>query len=634
MKGVPILTSQATTKQQRAIERVAAEHVTVKTPLTKEELQQAETILWRQVQWDSFPDEMSALSNNLKLDPGQPIEEVKKSSRIYKCSPVLDDEGVLRMDGRLANAGEISSDKKHPIILCRSHGITAKLIQHYHEEFGHENSETVFNEMRQRFQIPKLRSAIQRVVRVCVWCRVNRCQPRIPIMAPLPVEPLTSHLRSFSSVGIDYLGPLEVTVGRRKEKSLTTESCRMAINGFQRKFGKPAHIFSDNATCFRGANNEMMRMEKINHKSAEKIVSPTTAWHFNPPSTPHMGGIWERMVRSVKEAMAALDDGQKLTDEILVMALAKIADMINTRPLTYLPQDAGETEALTPNHFLRGMVTGADLEGNDESTNQAEVLRNVYKRSQYLADKMWERWRKEYLPMVNQRTKWFGEQKPIKKGDLVFVVDGKNRKGWKIGIVEATVKGSDGRIRQADMRYADGSILRRGVVNLAVLDIRRKAKISLHVTSLSKGKYNVKNTALVDSQTILMPPLHIKLGLIKRFVKALGAESPALQYLQQKFLRLTTGMVTAGIFTGPLIRTMLYDKGFSETLNEMENHTWEKTQVHDSQKMNCRVSLKLHILKTHLDKFKDIIGTYSEEHGERFHPDMLGLKKALYIEEF
>lgn len=311
-------------------------------------------------------------------------------------------------------------------------------------------------------------------------------------MAPLPVERITPHLRPFSSVGIDYLGPVEVSIGRRKEKrwvavftcmavravhmevvhSLTTESCRMAITRFRSKFGKPNHIFSDNATCFRGASNEMERMEKINQDCAESEGSSSTAWHFIPPGTPHMGGVWERMVRSVKDAMRALDDGRKLTDEILVTTLAKAADMINMRPLTYLPQDSDETEALTPNHFLRGTMVGADQKVEDEPTDSAEALRSMYKRSQLLANNMWERWSKEYLPTINQRSKWFDDQQPLKEGDLVFVVDGKNRKSWRRGVVEAVVKGSDGRVRQADVRTADGKVQRRGVVNLAALEIR------------------------------------------------------------------------------------------------------------------------------------------------------------------
>lgn len=74
--------------------------------------------------------------------------------------------------------------------------------------------------------------------------------------------------------------------------------------------------------------------------------------------------------------------------------------------------------------------------------------------------------------MINQRSKWFDEQKPNDGGDLVFVVDGNNRWFWRRGIVVTVKKGWDGRIRMADVKTADGKVQRRGVVNLAALDIR------------------------------------------------------------------------------------------------------------------------------------------------------------------
>ncbi|XP_058819056.1 uncharacterized protein LOC131693280 [Topomyia yanbarensis] len=325
-----------------------------------------------------------------------------------------------------------------------------------------------------------------------MWCKVNRCVPFVPMMAPLPVPRITPHLRPFSAVGVDYLGPVEVTVGRRKEKrwivvftcmamravhldvvhSLSTQSCLMAIRRFTCKRGAPEQIFSDNATCFRGANAATTKMiQKINEECARKVISTVTSWHFNPPGTPHMGGIWERMVRSVKEALKVLDDGWKLTDEILSTSLAEAEDMINTRPLTYVPQDDDGEEAITPNHFLRGKVTNLDML-LDGSVDFAETLRNVYKRSQYIANKMWERWLKEYLPSLNHRTKWFDDQKPLEVGDLVFVVDGKFRKNWVRGRVHKVIQGADGRIRQADVKTADGKVHRRAVANLAVLEIQ------------------------------------------------------------------------------------------------------------------------------------------------------------------
>ena len=43
--------------------------------------------------------------------------------------------------------------------------------------------------------------------------------------------------------------------------------------------------------------------------------------------------------------------------------------------------------------------------------------------------------------------------------------------------------------------------------------------------------------------------------------------------------------------------------------------------------IGCRMSLKMHMLHSHLDKFKDNMGTYSEEQGERFHQDIMEFER-------
>ncbi|XP_062704050.1 uncharacterized protein LOC134286454 [Aedes albopictus] len=479
-----LVTVRASKNQQRMI---LAQLPSTQRSLEKEELQKAEVLLWKQAQHDRFPDEISLLSKNLNKKSGGILDSVKKTSCLYKLSPVLDDDGVLRMGGRMEMSEEMPFDKKFPIILPRKHATTAKVIQFYHEKFAHANRETVTNELRQRFWIPNIRTAVRQVVNECVWCKVYRCRPQPPLMAPLPAARMTAYVRPFHSVGVDYLGPIEVTVGRRKEKrwvavftclairavhleivaSLSTQSCLMAIRRFSCRRGVPSEIYSDNATCFKGANNEMRR---IHGECSDRVVTAATAWHFNPPASPHMGGIWERMVRSVKEAMKALDDGRTLSDEVLITTIVEAEDMINARPLTYMPQEPTYGEAITPNHFLRGSVTSADTIV-DETVNTASSLRDSYKRSQQLANQMWERWLKEYLPLINRRTKWFEDKEPIQLNDLVFLVDGKHRKNWIRGIVEDVIPGPDGRVRQVIVRTGQGSY-RRAVANLAVLEIR------------------------------------------------------------------------------------------------------------------------------------------------------------------
>ncbi|XP_055604945.1 uncharacterized protein LOC129753176 [Uranotaenia lowii] len=426
---------------------------------------------------------------------------IEKCSPLYKLTPLLDEEGLIRMEGRTEHGELLPFDMRFPIILPKEHLITAKLTHSYHEKYGHGYRDTVKNELKQRFWIPNVGAVIRKVSKECVWCKVNHNRPQVPRMAPLPYQRVTPYLRPFSYVGVDYLGPVEVTVGRRTEKrwiclftclviravhlevahSLTNESCLMAIRRFVGRRGPPREFLSDNGTNFKGAFKELQKqIRDINMECANETTTVLTGWKFNPPATPHMGGIWERLVRSVKEALFALHDGRRLTDEILQTSMIKAEDMINARPLTSVSGDVAEEEALSPNHFLRSSPTN-EIDSVPPYPQDAVSLRNSYQRSQQLAYKMWDRWIKEYVPSLNPRSKWHDETNPVQKGDLVYIVEGTNRKCWVRGIVDEPVVSADGRIRQAWIRTNDGR-LKRGVAKLAVLEIS-SGKTEPEVTS-------------------------------------------------------------------------------------------------------------------------------------------------------
>jgi len=48
--------------------------------------------------------------------------------------------------------------------------------------------------------------------------------------------------------------------------------------------------------------------------------------------------------------------------------------------------------------------------------------------------------------------------------------------------------------------------------------------------SLEQGTMNVQNQRLVDLSKILLPSMHLKLGLMKKFVKAMNQEEAAFTY--------------------------------------------------------------------------------------------------------
>ena len=82
-----------------------------------------------------------------------------------------------------------------------------------------------------------------------------------------------------------------------------------------------------------------------------------------------------------------------------------------------------------------------------------------------------------------------------------------------------------------------------------------------------ESKYkNVKYTPLVEASKILLPPLHIKLGLMKNFVKAMNQNGAAFKYIYNKFLVLSQAKLKE-VFVGPQINKLLKDKGFDHTLS-------------------------------------------------------------------
>lgn len=482
--GLPIEALPASSRVKKCVKK-SIPAVTV--PLQREEYQRAEAYLWRTAQSEVFEEEIKLLTKNRDLDFTE-WHSLERSSSLFNVSPFLDEQDVLRMDGRTAEASSLPFELRFPVILPKKHLITTKVLEHYHRKAAHANAETAVNEVRQRFWIPNLRAALKTVAKDCVWCKVKKCKPNFPRMAPLPLARITPGLQPFGFTGVDYCGPINVTVGRRTEKrwiclftclttravhlevvhSLTTQGCLMAIRRFICRRGKPIEFFSDNGTNFKGASKQIV--QEIEGECEDALTDSRTRWNFNPPSAPHMGGVWERLVRSVKAALGVFNDGRRLTDEVLLTTLAEAEDLINSRPLTYAGTSADASEALTPNHFIRGVGTTWKEELKPK-INEAEALRDSFKRSQALADLLWKRWIAEYLPTINQRSKWHVEAQQISRGDLVYVADENVRKNWIRGEVVEVYPGADGRIRQALVRTGRGDF-RRPVVKLAVLEVQ------------------------------------------------------------------------------------------------------------------------------------------------------------------
>ncbi|XP_049886494.1 uncharacterized protein LOC126380970 [Pectinophora gossypiella] len=459
-------------------------------------MEDAERLLLKYAQAASFNREIIAIQKGKPLD---------RSSKLLTLSPVMDEHGLLRVGGRIDAAADVKPETKHPLILDGRHHVTRLLVRRHHVDAAHGNQETVVNNLKQKYYIIRLRPTVKYVTSKCMLCRIKRAKPEIPRMGNLPAGRMAHHQRPFTHCGLDLFGPMEVTVGRRREKrygviftcltvraihleivhSLTTDSLLMALRRMAARRGWPLCLYSDNGTNLRGADNELKRSTlELDNETLERAASNKgTQWKFIPPVSPHWGGAWERLIRSVKISLKTILSERAPKDEVLLTLMTEVENMVNSRPLTHVSVEAASEESLTPNHLLLGSSSNLPVHGAFDDSDL--YLRKQWRKGQRLADMFWQRWVREVLPDMLPRKKWNQEQSSLQVGDLVFIADSDApRNVWPRGVIEKVFPGRDGRVRLVAVRTRSG-LLKRSAARVARIPLSNECCASTGVGRVS-----------------------------------------------------------------------------------------------------------------------------------------------------
>lgn len=157
-------------------------------------------------------------------------------------------------------------------------------------------------------------------------------------MADLPPACLRLYKPPFYSIGMDCFGPFTVKIGQRTEKrwgivfkcmttrclhldlleSLDTDAFLISLRRFIARRGKLFELFSDNGTNFVGGNREIKEAhEAMAPQLKEQLAEQKISFRFIPPSALHFGGIWEREVKSVKQALKVILKEQTVPETVL-----------------------------------------------------------------------------------------------------------------------------------------------------------------------------------------------------------------------------------------------------------------------------------------------------------------------------
>jgi len=268
--------------------------------VSMEEINSAKTYWTARSQSESFPNELSSLKAG---------QLVHRGSCLKALSPFIDDQGLIRVGGRLNNA-QLSYNTKHLIVLSSRSYVTKLIFRYEHRRLMHIGPQGLLSHISNSCWIIRGRIISRKTVNDCHQC--FRAAPKFmsPYMAHLPKEQVTI-ARPFARSGLDFGGPIMIRSGRRKVSptksyicvfvcmvtravhlelvsSLSSEDFLATLSRFMARRGQRSSLYSDNGPNFVGANRILQAHHKdniINHYLNNNCIQ----WKFIPATAPHFG---------------------------------------------------------------------------------------------------------------------------------------------------------------------------------------------------------------------------------------------------------------------------------------------------------------------------------------------------------
>ncbi|XP_044160670.1 uncharacterized protein LOC122945622 [Bufo gargarizans] len=415
---------------------------------SNDHLEQAKVAIIKCVQQEVFKEE---IQNLLKK------EEISRHSSLKKLNPILDEDGVLRIGGRLS-AADMTIQERHPFIIPKNHHIALLLVRHYHEQVAHQG---------RHFTEGAVRSA-------GLWIIGG-----LDVFGPWNISSRKTRGGSAESKRWAVLFSCVSTRAVHIEviESLSTSSF---INALRRFFSirRPVKLIrSDRGTNFIGACKEL-KIISTDYETGSYLQDQGCTWTFNPPHASHMGGAWERMIGvacRILDAMLLKVGSTRLTHEALTTLMAEVVAIMNARPLVPVSTDPEMPSVLTPAMLLTQKMEPVTAPTGDFDLKY--LYTKQWRQVQSYADIFWKRWRQEYLVTLQPRKKWQDDKPNLQVGDIVLLKDTQaHRNEWPIGLIVGTDPSGDARVRKVEVR-----IVRQGIPKVYA------RPISEVVLLLSKG---------------------------------------------------------------------------------------------------------------------------------------------------
>ena len=461
-------------------------------------MQQAETTWVRLAQMEHLTTDYDELKRG---------GSVGKASKLKALDPFMDNDGLMRVGGRLQHA-DLPYDEKFPVILPSikpktrieiNDSVVTRLIYHTHVKQMHAGPDWLLHHLRTRYWILSGKKTVQATINKCVACKRAVGRKLEQKMAPLPDSRLQTDV-PWACVGVDFTGAFPIRqneAGQHKKMyvclftcmssravhfectdNLTTETFILALRRMMARRGVPRQMFSDEAKTFVRAARELATLETA--VDLQRLDNECTnlgiKWSFNTPFAQWRGGAWERLVRTLKETLRKVLVNTTVDEPTFRTVICEIESFVNDRPLAVVSGTPTDVIPITPSMLtggrqLRSLPDWARSQ-KDETT---APIRTMWKHRQALRRQCWRRFQKDYMLRTLTRVPTWREERPsLKVGDVVLVsTEASKRSGWPLATV---IEIEDGRLRRSEavrtvtLRLARGQTLRRPIQHLVNLE--------------------------------------------------------------------------------------------------------------------------------------------------------------------
>ena len=467
--------------------------ISMRRYLAGDERRRAERDLFFAIQTKHFEREQIDLISQGAFGPNSHKFLRRRKSRLVSLNPFLCKDFLIRAGTRVQNA-TINFDQKFPILLLSKCEHVRALIRYEHCSLGHALGQHLFSHLRVKFHILGGKASVMSVIRQCVDCQCYDKRPTDQLMAVLP-ESRVNFIRPFRVTGLDMLGPIYVKHGGRGQAKrwillltctatraimlfplydISSQAFLVAMAKFQSVYPGLEEIICDQGSNFKGGETiTQFLIDQFNSELVEgELALRNVTFKFNAPGSPHMGGLFERLVRCVKRTLNFIMPHSELHYEAFDAALFRCAYILNSRPLMPCGSDMNDMVPLCSQNFLTPYMFGPSITMDPPVTTRTANLKGSWLEMRRLVNDFKIRWETEYLTVLQNRSKWKCFQIPLFDGQLVLMVESNApRTDWNMGIVVGALPSDDGIPRRYNVRMANGKVVERHHNRLIPLEL-------------------------------------------------------------------------------------------------------------------------------------------------------------------